>query len=64
MRINYLKMILLFLYLLKFPTPDFTVFQSSNEYRDPSVYRRFGLVEDTLISVVLLILPFSGLAAY
>jgi hypothetical protein len=48
---------------LKFPTPVFMMFHSSNWCWNTSVYQRFRFVKNMLISVLLLILPCSGLVA-
>ena len=40
---------------LKFPTPVFIMFQSNNGCCNPSVFRRFLFVKNTLIPALLLI---------
>lgn len=42
-------------YQLKFPTPVFIMFQSNNGCCNPSVFRRFLFVKNTLIPALLLI---------
>lgn len=42
-------------YILKFPTPVFIMFQSNNGCCNPSVFRRFLFVKNTLIPALLLI---------